>query len=201
MEDNFFDKYDLYVEGESAYCYPDSYVLKNKLGIKDAAAFKRAEAEISHAALIELQLKPISGNFDRAHLFAIHKFLFDSFYDFAGKTRKEDISKGNTKFCVWLYIDEQLSELFTKLKTRQVNFCDKGEVCSYLAYVMSELNIIHPFREGNGRAIREFIREYALNLGYSLDWSKVEKTELLNAMIESVLNDARLESCLKKCLS
>lgn len=200
MSDNFFDKYDLYTEGDSAYCYPDSCVLINKLGIRDVATFKKAEAEISHAALIELQLKPISGNFDKAHLFAIHRFLFESFYDFAGKTRKEDISKGNTKFCVWLYIDDQLSELFTKLRTRQVNFCDKGEVCSYLAFVMAELNIIHPFREGNGRAIREFIREYALSLGYSLDWSKVEKKELLNAMIESVLNATRLEDCLHKCL-
>lgn len=200
MSENFFDKYDLYTEGDSAYCYPDSGVLKNRLNIRDADTFKKAEAEIAYAAILELQLRPINGGFDKAHLYAVHKFLFDSFYDFAGKTRKEDISKGNTKFCVWLYIDDQLSELFAKIKKRQVNFTDRNEVCGFLAYAMAELNIIHPFREGNGRAIREFIREYALHLGYSLDWSKVDKKELLNAMIESVLNDSRLKDCLDSCL-
>ncbi|MCM1438159.1 MAG: Fic family protein [Roseburia sp.] len=201
MSDNFFDKYDLYVEGDSQYCYAGSYVLKNKLGIRDAETFKRAEAEISYAAMLELQLRPISGGFDKAHLYAVHKFLFEGFYDFAGKTRKEDISKGNTKFCVWLYIDDQLNELFSKIKKRDVNFTDKAEVCDFLSYVMAELNVIHPFREGNGRAVREFIREYALSLGYNLDWSRADKNELLNAMIESVFNTSRLKTCLNKCLS
>jgi cell filamentation protein len=65
---------------------------------------------------------------------------------------------------------------------------------------MAELNIIHPFREGNGRTIREFIRQYALELGYKIDWSKVSKDQLLIAMIESVLDKSNLEKCIDICM-
>lgn len=199
MPDNFFDKYDAYSRGGSLYCYPGTDILKNKLGITDPEIFRQAESDLAFAALLELALCPIKGNFDRAHLCAVHEFLFEAFYDFAGKTRKENISKGNTRFCVWQYIDEQLDLLFGKIKNMgRPN--DKEEIADFLSYIMTELNVIHPFREGNGRAIREFIREYAADFGYKLDWSKVKKEELLDASIASVLDRTNLTLCLEQCL-
>lgn len=199
-KDNFFDKYELYAFGNSIYCYAGSTVLKNKLNITDQGEFFKAESELAFAGLLELQINPIKGNFDKKHLYAIHKFLFDPIYDFAGQTRREDISKGNTKFCVWEYIDDQLDELFVKIKQREKDFRLKSELADFIAYVLAELNIIHPFREGNGRAIREFVREYALSFAFDIDWSKVDKTQLMDAMIESVFDSKSLKSCLLICL-
>lgn len=197
LMDNFFDKYELYTDGDSVYCYPETSVLKNKLNIRDQQLLWQAEADIAFAALLELELNPIVGELDKRHLYAIHKFVFQDFYEFAGQTRSEDISKGTTKFCVYQYIDEQLDELFVKIgKTEHGN--SKEEAVDFLAYVMAELNIIHPFREGNGRVIREFIREYALQLGFKVFWERLSKTELIDAMIKSVFNDSDLKNCLLK---
>lgn len=200
VADNF-DKYELYAEGESQYCYPQSYVLKNKLNLRDYDILKEAETEFVTARLLELEIKPIAGLFDKKHLYSIHKYLFQDIYDFAGKTRKEDISKGNTKFCVYLYIDDQLDELFAKLNRQGVNKGSSNEdKIGYLAFAMAELNIIHPFREGNGRSIREFIRVYALHLGFTIDWSRVNRHTMLDAMIESVFDYGDLMQCLSDCI-
>ncbi|HEY8390102.1 MAG TPA: Fic family protein [Clostridia bacterium] len=197
---NFFDQYELYTEGDSVYCYKGTGVLKNKLGIKDSKLLKDAESELVFAALLELGINPIHGKFDKKHLYDIHEFMFNNCYDFAGKTRKEDISKGGTKFCVWNYIDDQLEELFSKASLKKTKVSNRNETVEFLGYLMAELNIIHPFREGNGRAIREYIREYALSLGFSIDWSKIDKELLLDAMIESVFDSADLKKCLHQVM-
>lgn len=198
---NFFDKYDLYTEGDSIYCYPSTTVLKNKLSLRDYETLKAAETDFVSARLLELELEPLDGIFDKKHLFAIHKYLFQDIYDFAGKARKEDISKGNTKFCVHLYIDDQLDELFKKLGKYLKTIADnKASKLDFLVFTMAELNIIHPFREGNGRSIREFIREYALKFGFSVEWDAVEKEQLLDAMISSVYDVSDLKFCLNKII-
>lgn len=197
--DNFFDKYELYTEGDSVYCYPGTNVLKNKLDIRDQQLLWQAEADIAFAALLELELNPIAGKLDKRHLYAIHEFMFRDFYEFAGQMRKEDISKGTTKFCVYQYIDEQLDELFAKIGKMQYGK-SKEDIADFLAYIMAELNIIHPFREGNGRVIREFIREYAKRLGVEISWEYLSKTELIDAMIKSVFNVSDLKECLLKAI-
>lgn len=194
--ENYFDKYELYTEGDSIYAYKGKATLKNKLGIRDFAMWKEAEAELVTARLFELEVNPLPGLFDKKHLYDIHKYLFQDCYDFAGKTRKEDISKGNTKFCVCIYIDEQLAELFAKIKKRNVRAENKEEIVEFLGFIMAELNIIHPFREGNGRTIREFIKEYARRFGYAIDWNKTNKAELLDAMISSVFDNSELKAVL-----
>jgi len=78
-KDNFFDKYELYAFGNSIYCYEGSTVLKNKLNITDQGEFFKAESELAFTGLLELQINPIKGNFDKKHLYAIHKFLFDRY--------------------------------------------------------------------------------------------------------------------------
>ena len=182
-----FSKYDVYTTTQSIYCYPDSNVLKNKLNIRDNKLLKTAEEEITLIKQMELLKNPIKGNFTKAHLMNIHKFIFEDIYPFAGKIRREQISKADTLFYPPNLIDRELDKVFAKIKEKNMlRETDEEKIFDNLAYVMAELNIIHPFREGNGRSIREFIRLMAKRMGYNLNWGNVDKEELLEASILSV---------------
>ena len=196
-----FSKYDVYTTTQSIYCYPDSNVLKNKLNIRDNKLLKTAEEEITLIKQMELLKNPIKGNFSKAHLMNIHKFIFDDIYPFAGKIRREQISKADTMFYPPNLIDRELDKVFSKIKEKNM-LKETGEdkVFDNLAYVMAELNIIHPFREGNGRSIREFIRLMAKRMGYDLNWGNVDKEELLEASILSVDNYKVLIGMLEACV-
>ena len=196
-----FSKYDVYTTTQSIYCYPDSNVLKNKLNIRDNKLLKTAEEEITLIKQMELLKNPIKGNFSKAHLMNIHKFIFEDIYPFAGKIRREQISKADTMFYPPNLIDRELDKVFAKIKEKNMlKETDKEKVFDNLAYVMAELNIIHPFREGNGRSIREFIRLMAKRMGYNLNWGNVDKEKLLEASILSVDNYKVLVGILKCCI-
>ena len=167
--------------------------LENKLGIEDSAELAREEERISKKKALELfetgYLDSLeAGTFDT--LSRIHKYLFDEIYDFAGNIRMVNLAKGNFRFAPVIYLEEALKSID---KMPQSDFDEIVE-----KYV--EMNIAHPFREGNGRAIREFVREYALSFGFDIDWSKVDKTQLMDAMIESVFDVKSLKACLLICL-
>ena len=184
-----FSKYDVYTTTQSIYCYPDSNVLINKLTIRDNKLLKTAEEEITLIKQMELLKNPIKGNFTKAHLMNIHKFIFEDIYPFAGKIRREQISKADTLFYPPNLIDRELDKVFAKIKEKNMlKETDREKVFDNLAYVMAELNIIHPFREGNGRSIREFIRIMAKRMGYDMNWGNVDKDEILEASILSVDN-------------
>ena len=195
-----FSKYDVYTTTQSIYCYSDSNVLKNKLNIRDNKLLKTAEEEITLFKQMELLKNPIKGNFSKAHLMNIHKFIFEDMYSFAGKIRREQISKADTMFYPPNLIDRELDKVFAKIKEKtMLKETDKEKVFDNLAYVMAELNIIHPFREGNGRSIREFIRLMAKRMGYDLNWGNVDREELLEASILSVDNYKVLIGILENC--
>ena len=196
-----FSKYDVYTTTQSIYCYPDSNVLKNKLNIRDNKLLKTAEEEITLIKQMELLKNPIKGNFTKAHLMNIHKFIFEDLYSFAGKIRREQISKADTLFYPPNLIDRELDKVFAKIKEKNMlRETDEEKIFDNLAYVMAELNIIHPFREGNGRSIREFIRLMAKRKGYDLNWGNADKEELLEASILSVDNYKVLKGILKDCI-
>ena len=196
-----FSKYDVYTTTQSIYCYPDSNVLKNKLNIRENKLLKTAEEEITLIKQMELLKNPIKGNFSKAHLMNIHKFIFEDIYSFAGKIRREQISKADTLFYPPNLIDRELDKVFAKIKEKSMlKEADKEKVFDNLAYVMAELNIIHPFREGNGRSIREFIRLMAKRMGYDLNWGNVDREELLEASILSVDNYKVLIGILEACV-
>ena len=196
-----FSKYDVYTTTQSIYCYPDSNVLKNKLNIRDNKLLKTAEEEITLIKQMELLKKPIKGNFSKAHLMNIHKFIFEDIYSFAGKIRRERISKADTMFYPPNLIDRELDKVFAKIKEKNMlKETDEEKIFDNLAYVMAELNIIHPFREGNGRSIREFIRLMAKRMGYDLNWGNIDKEELLEASILSVDNYKVLIGILETCV-
>ena len=196
-----FSKYDVYTTTQSIYCYPDSNVLKNKLNIRDNKLLKTAEEEITLIKQMELLKNPLKGNFSKAHLMNIHKFIFEDIYSFAGKIRREQISKADTMFYPPNLIDRELDKVFAKIKEKNMlKETDEEKIFDNLAYIMAELNIIHPFREGNGRSIREFIRLMAKRMGYDLNWGNVDKEELLEASILSIDNYKVLVGILEDCI-
>ncbi len=117
-------------------------------------------------------------------LMNIHHFLFEDIYPFAGHIRREQTSKGNTMFFPPHLIGQELEKVFAKLRSeKMLHETDKKRQIEHLSYIMSELNIIHPFREVNGRSIRELIRYMALHYGFSLDWSIVDRDTMLDATV------------------
>ena len=195
-----FSKYEVYSTVQSMYCYNDTNVLKNKFGIKDFNTLKCIEEEIVSAKMYELMKNPVLGRFSRTHFFKIHQFLFGDIYSFAGKVRKEQIWKGDTMFYPPSSIDNELHKIFNVISNCKKRKLDKDEFIDKTAYIMTELNIVHPFREGNGRAIREFIRQWLWNSGYNLNWGNVDKNIILEASIKSVDDYRALVTVLNKCI-
>lgn len=197
MNDNPFSRYNRQDNIQSVYHYQDTEVYINKLKIKDPDILISIENDLTYQRLSELYLSPVIGRFSVTHLQKIHKYIFQDLYLFAGKIRGETIRKGDTQFCDCRFIVYNLNMLFSRLKTD--NFLIGLEIKDFAAKssaFLSELNIIHPFREGNGRAIREFFRCLALKSGYIIDWSLVDKDEVLDAFIYSVSKDtSRLLQC------
>lgn len=196
-----FGKYDVYSVASSIYCYPDSSVLKNKLDIRDPVLLRKVEADLSSARQAEIFRTPVVGRFTATHLCNIHRKLLGDVYSFAGHFRREDIAKGTTRFVTYSQIKEKLQRLLGQLQQEKwLENVPFEAFAARSAYYMAELNYIHPFQEGNGRAIREFMRLLFLHNGYVVQWDAVDVEALLNAMIDSVYDTAHLEQILKQCL-
>lgn len=190
-----------YGSSTSKYYYPNSNVLINKLDITDEQLLKEAETLYTAQRLLELHAKPILLNFDLENLIIIHRYIYQDIYNFAGIIRDESISKGYTLFASVPYIIPNSRQLFNRLKTENYLMgTTVNEFSEGAAYYMAELNIIHPFREGNGRTIREFIRSLALKCGFIINWNTVAYEEILEASIISVNDITRLKACLRKCI-
>ncbi len=185
---------------DELYCYPGSNVLKNKMGIWDKEQFHETERKLTMLRILELLDKPVRGAFDLKHLQAIHAYIFQDVYDWAGELRKVDIAKGNM-FCNAMFLSGQAEEIFGRLKAENYLYGLKDGFAARLAYYFSEINALHPFREGNGRSQREFIRCLALHNGYVINFVNAGKNEMLEASRESFLCEyGAMESLFRKCL-
>jgi cell filamentation protein len=184
------------------YCYPDSDVLINKLGIRNADRLHAAERKLSALRVLELINNPMNGTFDLKHLENIHGYIFQDIYEWAGKIRTVDIAKGNM-FCKVQFIRTQADELFAKLKKENyLRNLGRNEMVEKLAYYFAEINALHPFREGNGRAQREFIRELALAAGYAIRFNYASDGEMLEASVDSFMCDYnKMEELFRKCIA
>lgn len=192
----------MYEQEQSRYCYPGSEVLINIPGFKDQDQLDAFERMVTAERLRVLNLRPLKGMVDKKHLCSIHKFIFRDVYPFAGRMRDEDILKGSFRFATARFLHEQTEELLNKLK--QEHFLKELSFDLFvdrLTYYLVELNVLHPFREGNGRTQREFIRYLALQAGYQIDWTRVEGPKILKAMILSPVNDSELRDVMKKIIS
>ncbi len=191
----------MYEARNSIYCYEGTNTLVNKLDIKDSKLLEEYEKSTVALKLLSLEKQGISGNFDMTHFSNIHKFLFDEIYLFAGLFRTENIAKDNFRFAEWEYIESELNKLLDNLKNENyLQNLDKHSLAERLAYYTAELNVLHPFREGNGRTTREFIRQLALKNNYYLNFNLVSSTKLLNASIKSVIDTTDLSNIIFKCL-
>lgn len=185
----------------SIYCYEGTNILINKLNIKDPKLLENYEKTTIALKLLSLEKQGITGKFDTSHFVSIHKFLFDEIYPFAGKFRTENIAKDEFRFAEWEYIESELDKLLNKLKDENfLGGLSKNDLAEKLAYYVAELNVLHPFREGNGRVIREFIRQLALKNGYYLNFNSVSPKELLNASIKSIIDTTDLTYVILECL-
>ena len=192
---------DLYEARNSIYCYKDSDVLVNKFDIQDNKKLEEIERKIVLAKLYELRQNHQIGNFDVSHFVGIHRFLFEDIYPFAGLFRNENIAKGNFSFAEWEYIEDELKKLLDQLKEENyLQNLDRNIFIKRLSYYMAELNVLHPFREGNGRTIREFIRQLAYKNGYVLNLKNINPKEMLYACIRSVIDTTQLENIISECL-
>lgn len=183
------------------YCYPDSDVLMNKLNIHDAEKLQEAERKLTMLRLIDLLDRPVVGKFDFKHLQTIHKYIFQDIYPWAGKVRSVDIAKSNM-FCKVQFIETQADEIFGKLKNDcYLEGLPKEKFAKKAAYYFLEINALHPFREGNGRTQREFIRQLAYQSGYILHFSAISEQEMVQASIDSfVCNYKKMEALFIKII-
>ena len=170
-------------------------VLENKLGIENSSDLAREEEKISKKKAMELFENDIFDTMEVgkfSSLKAIHKYLFEDIYDFAGEIRKVNLAKGNFRFAPLMYLEVALENIDKMPQSTFEEIVEK--------YV--EMNVAHPFREGNGRSTRIWLdlilkRE----IGQVVDWSKVEKEDYLLAMERSPIKDIEIKHILKEALT
>ncbi|MBQ7313450.1 MAG: Fic family protein [Clostridia bacterium] len=179
-----FRKYSYDYEWDKEYCYSDSHVLINRLGITDNESLSAAEREITSLKLAMAIRKPIIGNFDLRHLQKIHKYIFGDVYAWAGNLRHVNIAKGNP-FCLAQNLEQYAGSIFGKLEREHYLINVSDDIPYRLAYYLSEINVLHPFREGNGRTQRLFIMYLANIAGYVVDFSEVTPEEMIISSAES----------------
>ena len=161
------------------YFYPGTNVLKNKLGITNAEELQQAEADITFKKLTELYLNPIEGNFDAEHYREIHRYLFDDIYDFAGELRNVDMRK-DFYFVTNSELENSLNIVLEEMHRDFLKCHSYQDYVIFLAEFYYDILTVHPFREGNGRTTREFLREFVDKYikDYKLKWSKMDKEQL-----------------------
>ena len=170
-------------------------MLENKLGLTSSAELARMEEQLSKKKAVLLFEKGIldslpAGKFST--LQAIHRYLFEDIYEFAGEIRKVNMAKGNFRFAPLMYLDAALENID---KMPQADFDEIIE-----KYV--EMNIVHPFREGNGRRARIWLDHMLKQeIGKVIDWSKVDKEDYLLAMERSPVKDIEIKYLLKNALT
>jgi len=172
------------------YVDPKTGMLNNLFGVKDLATLDQIEAEITVAVIATLSEHPIPGDFDLKHLQAIHKRLLASIYDWAGKLRTVEMAKDKTRFAPIEYLEQAADTLFSELKVEKYldNLDDKKYIERFTHYY-SEVNILHPFREGNGRAERVFFSLLAQRTERHVAWDLFDPEKAIQASIEAYNGD------------
>ena len=169
--------------------------LENKLGITSSAELAREEERISKKKAMELFEKGLLDKMEAGRFSAlreIHKYLFEDIYDFAGKLRTVNLAKGNFRFAPLMYLEAALKNIENMSQSGFDEIIEK--------YV--EMNIAHPFREGNGRSMRIWLDlMLKREIGQVIDWSKVDKEDYLLAMERSPIKDIEIKFLLKNALT
>ncbi len=170
---------------DDPYVYPKTEVLRNKLDLHDKGTLKEAETVITTLRITRLRQNAISSEFNLETMKQIHKFIFDPLYAWAGNIRSISIEKGYSNFCPVEKIEQRQAELFNLLKKE--NYLQNLSVDDFaerITYYFGEINMLHPFREGNGRTQREFIYQLSKAAGHELDLTNITQEQMLKATFD-----------------
>lgn len=174
------------IDAITADCYEGTTCLINKFGIKDDKQLSLIEGQITFAKGSELERNPVKGDFDFEHYKSIHKYLFNDIYEWAGKIRTVDMSKKGTNFAKANEIEKLANACFARLKSE--NYFKGQEFDKFISNIVNfycVTNMLHSFREGNGRTQRIFISQLIRYAGYDIDFSKINTDNLMSATIHS----------------
>jgi cell filamentation protein len=175
---------------DDPYTDPVSGVLRNKLGLATAEALEAAERDITYTTLIRLREAPVRPSYDLPHLRAIHRRLFGDIYEWAGQIRTVAIAKASP-FCLPRYIEPSADEIFRQLSSENfLRSLDREAFLDRLTYYLGEVNAVHPFREGNGRAQRAFFAQLADDAGFTLAWQRLDAARNIAASASIMRGDA-----------
>ena len=174
------------------YVYDGTTTLKNRFDIRDSDSLTTVERLLTAVRSMELKTNP--GIIQRQHndlpqLQLIHRHLFQDVYDWAGDLRSVQISKGDSLFAHPQRIQHYLGSVFETLDEDELKQLPLGDFSYKASYYMAEINAVHPFREGNGRANRAFIDQMANASRFSIDWSLISQDEMIDASKESMANE------------
>ncbi len=175
MED--FSRYDQYdISEDDPYLIKDSECLENLLGITNTSDLNEAESAISVLAMAGLEIAPVSATFDLLHLKTIHLKLFADIYSFAGELRRVEIAKGGHLFFPYKKIEDYAAGVFSLLKSDNYLEGLAPEVFAAKAgWYFNQINMIHSFREGNGRTQRIFLDQLAAANSFAFNWSAISQ--------------------------
>ena len=167
-------------------CYEGTTCLINKFGITDEKKLSQLETMITTAKCKELEVTPIDGDFSFNHYKSIHKYIFEDLYDWAGQIRTVAISKKGTNFAMPDTINSLAKSIFSGLQKENcyVGY-DREQFIRSIVDLYCKINMLHPFREGNGRTQRVFLTQLIRHAGYDINFSTIDTDELMIATIQS----------------
>lgn len=171
-----------YGTGQDPYSYPNTQILQNKLGIRDDVELELAERKLTELAITNIRFHPPP--YDLVYWCDLHRQLFGEIYDWSGQIRTVDISKGGNRFCGMQFIENEARKIFNALKQDHylVNLT-RPMLIKKVAEYYSELNVLHPFREGNGRTQRLLFEHLIINCGYRISFLPINQTQWIAANI------------------
>ena len=195
---------DKYGNDRDPYLYPELNVMRNRLGIRQAERLAQAAYEFTALRAATLPLGPLLRGLP--HLCAIHQHLYQDIFDWAGDIREIDIYQGDTRFCHFAYIEKEGNALMQDLEEEgYLVGLEKADFINRLSHYYCEINVLHPFRIGNGIVQRIFFEQLAIHAGYQLDWRGIDPEEwalanqsgamgdlsALNTIFSKVVSEAR----------
>ena len=163
---------DKFGEGRDPYLYSGLKVMRNRLGIRQAQRLEQAAWDLTALRAATIELGPLVRGLP--HLCAIHRQLYQDVFDWAGQLREVDIYQGDTRFCHFAYIEKEGNALLQDLEEESYLVgLALDKFIERLAHYYCEINVLHPFRLGNGMAQRIFFEQLAIHAGYTLDWRDI----------------------------
>ncbi|HBH14890.1 MAG TPA: putative adenosine monophosphate-protein transferase Fic [Leclercia adecarboxylata] len=179
---------DKYGNDRDPYLYPELNVMRNRLGIRQAERLAQAAYEFTALRAATLSLGPLLRGLP--HLCAIHQHLYQDIFDWAGDIREMDIYQGDTRFCHFAYIEKEGNALMQDLEEEgYLVGLEKADFINRLSHDYCEINVLHPFRIGNGIVQRIFFEQLAIHAGYQLDWRGIDPEAWAQANQSGAMGD------------